>query len=171
MLSLHPNACCEMGHYMLTLYPSLATKVKSEQCKLMEAACQFSLSLSLSLTQTDTCGSHRQRCVCIQHLSFTCGSWSWSGLDCIISALQFYVWGARTWYWSTGCCGSGLYRQLFISVLFKTLLLVRWSSEEVHETCKSSGHIVFAMQSYVHCRHKSKQCIQLRVQRQFTAQV
>ncbi len=43
MLGLHPDACCEMGHHMLTLYPTLATKVTSEQCKLVQAACASQL--------------------------------------------------------------------------------------------------------------------------------
>ena len=53
-------------------------------------------------------------------------------------------------------------------LLLKCFCLFNSPLEEVHETCKSSGHIVFAMQSCVHCLHKSKQCIQLCMQRQFT---
>jgi len=53
-------------------------------------------------------------------------------------------------------------------ILFRRFCLFHSSSEEVHETCKTSRHVVFAMQSCMHCLHKSKQCIQLCLQRQFT---
>jgi len=63
-----------------------------------------------------------------------------------------------------------MYGQLFICALFQRFCLFDSHSEEVPQTCKSCGHIVFTMQGCMHCLYKSKQCIQLCVlcARQFT---